>query len=121
MILTTTTSLSCALISICIWIALFGRRRPGKLPPGPKGYPLVGNALQLRDRPWHTFVKWKKQYGDIVYFRLFNQDAIVLNSAKVASDLLDRRGSNYSERLRMPVVEHSNGGLNMVFMNPGAT
>ncbi|ESK82987.1 cytochrome p450 [Moniliophthora roreri MCA 2997] len=121
MILTTTTSLGCALIAICIWIAFFGRRRPGKLPPGPKGYPLVGNALQLRDRPWHTFVEWKKQYGDIVYLRLFNQDAVVLNSAKAAADLLDRRGSNYSERLQMPVVEHSNGGFNMVFMNPGVT
>ncbi|KAI3608805.1 cytochrome p450 [Moniliophthora roreri] len=121
MILTTTTSLGCALIAICIWIAFFGRRRPGKLPPGPKGYPIVGNALQLRDRPWHTFVEWKKQYGDIVYLRLFNQDAVVLNSAKAAADLLDRRGSNYSERLQMPVVEHSNGGFNMVFMNPGVT
>ncbi|ESK84350.1 cytochrome p450 [Moniliophthora roreri MCA 2997] len=116
-----TTPLSCVLVSICIWIAFFSRSRPGKLPPGPKGYPLVGNVFQLQKRPWHTFVRWKKSYGDIVYLRLFNQDVIVLNSAKVAGDLLDRRAPNYSERLRMPVVEHSCGGLNIVLMNTGAT
>ncbi|ESK84353.1 cytochrome p450 [Moniliophthora roreri MCA 2997] len=92
--------------------------------PGDSNVVFIGqagnsNVLQLRNRPWHTFVEWKKSYGDIVYLRLFNQDAIVLNSAKVAGDLLNRRASNYSQRIRMPVIDHSSGGMNIVFMNPG--
>ncbi|EEB91961.1 hypothetical protein MPER_09602, partial [Moniliophthora perniciosa FA553] len=35
----------------------------------PKGYPIVGNIFDLDlKRPWHTFVEWKKAYGDIVHF-----------------------------------------------------
>ncbi|KAI3612829.1 cytochrome p450, partial [Moniliophthora roreri] len=104
-----------------IWIIYLNRKRPGKLPPGPKGYPLVGNIFQLQNRPWHTFVEWKKTYGDIIYLRLFNQDVIVLNSAKVAGDLLDRRAANYSQRFHMPVTDYLVGGLNIAYINPGVT
>src|ERR1700761_3752777 len=34
-----------------------------KLPPGPRGLPLLGNALELRSQQWLTFMKWKKEFG----------------------------------------------------------
>jgi hypothetical protein len=36
--------------------------------------------------------------GDVIYLRVLNRDVIVLNSAKVATDLLEKRGENYSQR-----------------------
>ena len=36
-----------------------------KLPPGPRGLPLLGNALELRSQQWLTFMKWKKEFGTI--------------------------------------------------------
>jgi hypothetical protein len=36
-----------------------------KLPPGPRGLPLIGSALELRSHIWLTFAKWKKEYGAI--------------------------------------------------------
>jgi cytochrome P450 len=36
--------------------------------------------------------------GDIIYFRLFGQDNIVINSEEIARDLLDNRSQNYSDR-----------------------
>src|SRR5229473_6256183 len=34
-----------------------------KLPPGPRGYPIIGNVLELRTQQWLKFTEWRKQYG----------------------------------------------------------
>jgi hypothetical protein len=36
--------------------------------------------------------------GDIIYVHILGNPIIVINSARVAEDLLDRRSSNYSSR-----------------------
>jgi hypothetical protein len=36
------------------------------LPPGPKGYPLVGNVFDMPfDKPWVVYDEWRKTYGKI--------------------------------------------------------
>ncbi|KAI3606358.1 cytochrome p450 [Moniliophthora roreri] len=108
------------IVWVCAWSIYLKFKRPGNLPPGPKGYPIVGNLFQLdADRPWHSLIEWKKTYGDIMYIRLFNQDVIVLNSAKAAGDLLDRRAANYSQRPRIPVAECLTGGLIIALIDHG--
>ncbi|ESK83390.1 cytochrome p450 [Moniliophthora roreri MCA 2997] len=120
MTFTAISTLVYVLVSVCAWGIYLKFKRPRNLPPGPQGYPVVGNVFQLdANRPWHTLLEWKETYGDIVYFRLFNQDVIVLNSAKTAGDLLDRRAANYSQRPRMPVAECMCNELNIVVMDHG--
>ena len=34
------------------------------LPPGPKGYPLLGNLFNIPiDKPWLVYDEWRKTYG----------------------------------------------------------
>jgi hypothetical protein len=34
------------------------------LPPGPKGYPLIGNLFDMPvDKPWIVFDEWRTTYG----------------------------------------------------------
>ncbi|KAH9834664.1 cytochrome P450 monooxygenase [Rhodofomes roseus] len=75
--------------------------RRGSLPPGPPRVPLLGNAHQLPQSDQHlTFTKWAAQYGDVVYVEIFTRPTIILNSAKAAIDLMDKRGAIYSDRPR---------------------
>ncbi|KAF7375521.1 putative monooxygenase [Mycena sanguinolenta] len=73
--------------------------RKNNFPPGPRRWPLIGSVLEIPQTcQWKTFSKWAETYGSIVYVDALGQPIIVINSAKVANDLLDKRGSIYSDR-----------------------
>ncbi|KAH6915204.1 cytochrome P450 [Coprinopsis sp. MPI-PUGE-AT-0042] len=73
------------------------------LPPGPRGLPLIGNLLDMpSEQEWFTFAHWGEQYGDICSVTVFGQPLVILNSAKAAWDMLDKKSSIYSDR---PVLE----------------
>ncbi|KAK7018194.1 cytochrome P450, partial [Favolaschia claudopus] len=82
----------------CCWI-LRARKSRTHLPPGPKGLPWIGNAFQMpTESPWLTYNAWAKAHGPIIQVSVFGQSIIILNSAQVVRDLLDRRSANYSDR-----------------------
>ena len=98
------------------------------LPPGPKGYPLIGNLFDIPiHKPWLVYDEWCKTYGkpfhdqlelafrhryhlmegplgDIVYFNVLGKHFLVLGSLERTSDLFDKRSSNYSDRMRLPML-----------------
>ncbi|KAF5341606.1 hypothetical protein D9758_014087 [Tetrapyrgos nigripes] len=82
------------------------RRLP--LPPGPPGYPIIGNIFDIppkSSRGWVTYKDMSKKYGsDIIHLDLLGTPLIVVNSLKAATELLDKRSSNYSDRPRMTML-----------------
>jgi len=39
-------------------------RSRAPLPPGPKGYPVIGNIFDMPScREWETFTEWGRTYG----------------------------------------------------------
>ena len=50
------------------------------MPPGPLGYPLLGNILQLDlNHPVEKLAKWRKEFGDILTINLIGQDIVVVS------------------------------------------
>ena len=45
-----------------------GNRNGLPLPPGPKGYPLIGNLFDMSvDRPWVVYDELRETYGNYFY------------------------------------------------------
>ncbi|KAF8549581.1 cytochrome P450 [Imleria badia] len=122
----TSSTIACAVAFGCLVVIYVGKRYLGKtkptfpLPPGPPGLPWVGNVIGIdANAPWLTYRDWAKTYGksphaetilstykvtcagDIVHSRLLGKDIIIINSEKIARDLLDNRSSNNSDRPHM--------------------
>ncbi|KAL4072602.1 cytochrome P450 [Scleroderma yunnanense] len=93
---------------ILIGLWLVARKKNGGLPypPGPKGLPIIGNALDLNMKEPHvTYAKWAEQYGDIIYSRIFSQDFVIISSTKIARHLVDQRSTVYSDRPQSPLYK----------------
>lgn len=88
-----------ALYLLKLWLA---QRSALPLPPGPKGYPLIGNVYDIPHHyPWLTYTEWAHKYGDVFSFNVFGKTTIILNSLEAVRELLEKRSSNYSDRPRM--------------------
>ncbi|KAF8989702.1 cytochrome P450 [Cyathus striatus] len=76
-----------------------------KLPPGPKGYPIIGNLLDMPSGD-EVFVwkKWRDQWGPLNSVTTFGRTIVVANSYKVAYELCEKKGSIYSDRAPIPMA-----------------
>ncbi|KAI9450882.1 cytochrome P450 [Lactarius psammicola] len=89
------------LVGIVLWlIARLAQRAFRNLPPGPKGLPLIGDVPHAADQAWLLSPQRKDDYGELMYITAFGQGILVINSQRVAVDLLERRSNKYSDRSR---------------------
>ncbi|KAF8513275.1 cytochrome P450 [Gautieria morchelliformis] len=51
-----------------------------------------------------TYAEWRGVYGPLVCLSIFGKPLMIVNSAKVAHDLFERRSGGYSDRPRLPMI-----------------
>ena len=50
-----------------------------------------------------VFHTWSQKYGDVMYLEVLGKPIIVLSSEEAATELLDKRSANYSDRPDFPI------------------
>jgi cytochrome P450 len=108
-------------IALLVFIFAFYPKSAHRLPPGPRALPIIGNLHQIPlTKPWLEFASWRDIYGPVTGLRLGAKPALVLNDWTAVSDLLDKKGSIYSSRLLMPIVQRVAGDHHTAFQTYGA-
>lgn len=84
-------------------------------PPGPPGLPILGNLFDRpKEYPWVTYKQWSQKYGEhqtlvarlrprlnivltigsnLLRLNMLGKNIVIINSADIATDLLDKRGT----------------------------
>ncbi|KAJ5158164.1 uncharacterized protein N7500_007815 [Penicillium coprophilum] len=76
-------------------------------PPGPKGIPIFGSLLDLksgRDDLDYKMYRHLASYGEMTTIHLGSKTWVLLNSQRVVSELIAKRGSLTNGRSPMPVA-----------------
>jgi len=93
--------ISAAIITLGIWVAVRRRQPRRKLPPGPTGWPIIGNLFDMpQERKWIKYTEWENKYGPLTYLNVGGLPILIVNSHRVVVDLLVKRGVIYSGRPR---------------------
>ncbi|KAI9452362.1 cytochrome P450 [Lactarius psammicola] len=98
-----TTHLLAALLFIAgtLWlVASLSRSSTRNLPPGPRGLPFIGDILHIADHEWLASPQRRDDYGETMYISALGKGMLMINSQRVAVDLLEKRSNIFSDRPR---------------------
>ncbi|KAI0198674.1 3-hydroxyphenylacetate 6 hydroxylase [Astrocystis sublimbata] len=65
---------------------------------GPRGWPLIGSLLDVRDNAAMKYQEWARRYGDVYQVQLGNTNVVVVNSAAAAKALFQTNSHALSSR-----------------------
>ncbi len=116
-----TVVLLTAVILLAVRHITSASRFPCPLPPSPPAEPFFGHYRRLPlDNAHLTHIAYAKEFNsDIVYFNVLGNHMIVLNSQKVANELLDKRGAIYQDRPNFVLFDVMGWGLTLTFLPYG--
>ncbi|KAM5163933.1 cytochrome P450 2K4-like [Mantella aurantiaca] len=106
-------------IALCILvIKIFYVPKDGLngFPPGPKGWPIIGNLhiLNLK-RPQETFIQLSKKFGSVFSIQIGTKKAVVLCGYKAVKDALITHAEEFAERPEIPIFQLYLKGYGVLF------
>ncbi|XP_022156837.1 geraniol 8-hydroxylase-like [Momordica charantia] len=73
-------------------------RRNSKLPPGPRPLPVIGNLLDLGEKPHKSLASLAKVHGPVMSLKLGQVTAVVVSSAAMAKQVLQTNDQDLCNR-----------------------
>ncbi|XP_036600114.1 cytochrome P450 2B4-like [Trichosurus vulpecula] len=92
--------------------------RRGRLPPGPRPLPLLGNILQMdRHGLLKSFLELRDKYGDVFTIYLGPRPVVVLCGPEAVKEALVEKAEEFSGRAPVTIVDSVFQGQGVVFAN----
>ncbi|KAI0085090.1 cytochrome P450 [Irpex rosettiformis] len=108
------------LVILSTTVLVLRHKRLRTLPPGPPGWPIIGNLFDIhQESPWIAYSNWSKTYGDIVLLRVLGTPMLIVSSADIALELMDKRSVIYSSRPTFIMDEMTGWGFNLALIPYG--
>lgn len=66
--------------------------------PGPMGYPLLSNILQLRNSPHISLTRMSRKYGDVMKIYIDTTSVLVISGLETIKQGLEKQGEDFMGR-----------------------
>ncbi|CAM6085037.1 unnamed protein product [Calypogeia fissa] len=110
-------TLAAALVGIVVYKFVFST---GKLPPGPKPLPVVGNLYDVKPVRFQCFMEWAKKFGPILSFRMGTTLNVVVTSPDLAKEVLKEKDQLLAARpLTRAAARFSRNGQDLIWADYG--
>ncbi|XP_034708515.1 cytochrome P450 76T24-like [Vitis riparia] len=92
-----------------------------RLPPGPRPLPIIGNLLELGDKPHQSLTTLSRTYGPLMSLKLGSTTTIVISSPKTAQEVLNKKDQAFSSRTVLNAIQiQDHHKFSMVFLPASA-
>lgn len=88
--------IACTCVIPCYF--MMKMRKTSRLPPGPKGYPIIGNLLSIGERAHESLYKYSKIYGPLMTIKLGFVNNIIVSSPEMVKELLQKNDQVFAGR-----------------------
>ncbi|KAG5536743.1 hypothetical protein RHGRI_024241 [Rhododendron griersonianum] len=114
------SSIACLVLTLILILLLYSsifqrtKTSHAKLPPGPNPIPVLGNLLNLDNKPHKSLAKLAKIHGPVMTLKLGSVTTIVISSPTAAKEVLQKHDVSFSSRTIPDAVRgHSHHELGM--------
>ncbi|XP_071298169.1 cytochrome P450 1A4-like [Agelaius tricolor] len=84
-------------------------------PPGPRGYPVLGNVLELRTDTHLALTRLSRRYGDVMEVRIGTRPVLVLSGLDTIRQALVKQGEDFMGRPDLYSFHYISNGQSLAF------
>ncbi|OIT05535.1 cytochrome p450 71a4 [Nicotiana attenuata] len=100
------------------WLFTTSNTGQNKLPPSPKGLPIIGNLHQLGSHPHRSLHKLSEKHGPVMLLHLGSKPVVVASSVHAARDIMRTHDLVWSSRPKSSIVDRLFYGSKNVGFSP---
>ncbi|NXS27761.1 CP1A4 protein, partial [Pomatostomus ruficeps] len=108
-----------AAVFCLVFVALQRLQRPVpeglRRPPGPRGFPVLGNVLELRKDTHLALSRLSRRYGDVMEVRIGTRPVLVLSGLETIRQALVKQGEDFMGRPDLYSWQYISNGQSLAF------